>query len=229
MQTRIAEFGKLDFLASFITMHIKTFKKSTIFLAFRKTGLISYNPEIVLQKICSANSQIPLSRPVTPSSPSNSFSGIYNKTPRRYEQVIGQIRTLFNTIQQDKQLVYQKFWPYFEWFIYGSFTSSFTHYLLNQDLNATYKKAAAHAAQKKFTGRVAQKGRVVIIREIRGRITKQAENKVKKAKNALRGAEIAIEKKEKAEIKAQKRTKKALFKKVKAYLKTRPQLGKSLT
>ncbi len=96
-------------------------------------------------------------------------------------------------------------------------------------MDATYKEEAASAARKKLIGRVAQKGGVVIVHEIRGRITKQAEDEVEKARNSLRQAEIAVEKKAKAEINAQKRTKKALFKEVKAYLKARSQLPKSLT
>lgn len=81
MQTGIPKFGKLDFLASLTTMHAKTFKEFTILLAFRKTGLISYNPEIILQKICPANSQTSPSQPITSSPPANSFSDIYNKIP----------------------------------------------------------------------------------------------------------------------------------------------------
>ncbi len=93
----------------------------------------------------------------------------------------------------------------------GSLTSAFTHHLLDRDLDATYKEAAANAARKKITGRAAQKERVITVREIRGRTTKRAE--------------IAAEKKAKAEINARKRTKKALFKVVKAW----PQLAKLLT
>ena len=114
MRTGIPEFGKLDFLASLTTMRARTFKKSTILSAFRKTGLIPYNPEIVLQKIRPANSQTPPSRPVTPPPPANPFSGICNETPRRCEQVVGQARTLLNTIQQDERLVHRKFRPHLE-------------------------------------------------------------------------------------------------------------------
>ncbi len=229
MRTGIPKFGKLEFLASLTTMHAKTFKKSTILSAFRKTGLIPYNPEIVLQKVRPANGQTPPSRLVTPSPPANSFSGICNETPRRCEQVVCQARTLLNTIQQDERPVHRKFRPHLEQFICGSLTSAFTHYFLDRDLDATYKEAAARAVRKKLTGRIAKKEEVVNVREIRGRITKRAEDKVEKARNASRRAEIAAEKKAKAEINAQKRTKKALFKEVKAYLKARPQLAKSLT
>ena len=132
-------------------MRAKTFKKSTILSALKKTGLIPYNPEIVLQKIRPANSQTPPSRPVTPLPPANLFSGICNKTLRRCEQVVGQARTLLNTIPQDERLVHQKFRPHGERFIRGSLTSAFTHYLLDRDLDATYKEAAACAARKKLT------------------------------------------------------------------------------
>lgn len=56
MQTRIFKFNKLNFLASLIIIYVKTFKKSTILSAFKKTGLIFYNPKIILHKICPANS-----------------------------------------------------------------------------------------------------------------------------------------------------------------------------
>ncbi len=162
-------------------MRAKTFKKSTILSAFRKTRLSPYNPEIVLQKIHPANSQTPPSQPVTPPSPDNPFSGICNKTPQGCEQVVGQARTLLNMIQQDERLVHRKFRPHLERFIRGFLTNAFTHYLFDRDLAATYKEAAANSAQKKLTGRVAQKGGVVTVHEIRRRITKQAEDEVEKA------------------------------------------------
>ena len=95
-----------------------------------------------------------------------------------------------------------KFRPHLEQYIRGSLTSAFTYHLLDRDLDATYKEAAANAARKKITGRVAQKERVITIREIRGRTTKRTEDEAEKPKNALRRAEIAAEKKAKAEIKA---------------------------
>lgn len=40
MLTRILKFNKLNFLANFIIIYIKTLKKFIIFLAFNKTSLI---------------------------------------------------------------------------------------------------------------------------------------------------------------------------------------------
>ena len=127
---------------------------------------------MVLRKICPANDQLPPSQPVTPTPPANPFSGICKKTPRQCEQVVSQARTLFDKIQKDKRLVHQKFRPHLERFIRGSLTSAFTHYLLDRDLDATYKEAATRAARKKLTGRVAQKGGVITLRKVRGKIAK---------------------------------------------------------
>lgn len=61
MRTGVPEFSKLDFLASLTTIRAKIFNKSTILSAFKNSGLIPYNPEIILQKFRPANSQTPLS------------------------------------------------------------------------------------------------------------------------------------------------------------------------
>ena len=44
-------FSKVEFLAAFNTFRAKAFKSTTITSAWRKTGLIPYNPEVVLQKV----------------------------------------------------------------------------------------------------------------------------------------------------------------------------------
>ena len=52
MQSSEGDFNKLKFLAKFQTMCNQIFKKSIIRSAFRNTGLIFYNLEVVLQKFC---------------------------------------------------------------------------------------------------------------------------------------------------------------------------------
>lgn len=44
----------------------------------------------------------------------------------------------------------------------------------------TYKEAAALAAQKKLIGLIAPKGGLIDVREIKGRITKRAEDEIQK-------------------------------------------------
>ena len=145
MRTRIPKFSKLDFLASLTTMRAKTFQKSTVLSAFKKTDLIPYNPEMVLQKIRTTNHLLPPSRPVTPPPPANPFSGICNETPRRCEKVFSQARTLLNTIQKGKRLVHQKFRPHLWKFIRGFLTSAFTHSLFGREES---KKEASQRTRK---------------------------------------------------------------------------------
>ena len=56
MRSGEGDFGKLKFLAKFQVMRTQTFKKSTIQSAFKRTGIIPYNPEDVLNK--SAHCQV---------------------------------------------------------------------------------------------------------------------------------------------------------------------------
>ena len=80
------------------------------------------------------------------------------------------------------------------------------------------------AAREKLTGRVAQKGGVITVRDVRAKVTKRAETEVEKAKEALDQAEVAELKKENAMIAAQKKLRNQLHKELKAYLKARPAL-----
>lgn len=64
------EFSKLEFFARITTIRSQAFKKNTIRESFRKTGLIPFNPKIVMQKLqdlspSSTASDLP-STPFTP-------------------------------------------------------------------------------------------------------------------------------------------------------------------
>ena len=56
--TKCSDFNKLEFLAALTSIREQTFKKTTVLSAFRQTGLIPFNPEIVLSKL-----NKPMSRP----------------------------------------------------------------------------------------------------------------------------------------------------------------------
>ena len=70
----IFNFNRLDFIAAFNEMQVKTFKKSTILSAFEKTGLISYNPEKALDPIREKLQKKSMSIPASISTPSPIFS-----------------------------------------------------------------------------------------------------------------------------------------------------------
>ena len=64
-RTGCTDFSKLEFLSAITAIRKKTFKYTTILSAFRQTGLIPFNPEIVLDKL-NAGSESELEPPYTP-------------------------------------------------------------------------------------------------------------------------------------------------------------------
>ena len=46
-RTGCSDFNKLEFLTALSSIREQTFKKTTVLSAFRQTGLIPFNPEIV--------------------------------------------------------------------------------------------------------------------------------------------------------------------------------------
>ena len=73
-------------------------------------------------------------------------------------------------MKKDHRLVHPKFRPYLDRFIRGSVSSSLRCSIAERDLEITYR-----AARKKLTGRVAQKGGVITVRDVRAKVTKRAE------------------------------------------------------
>ena len=122
--------------------------------------------------------------------------------------------------------MHPKFQPYLDRFIRGSVSNSLRCSIAERDLEITYSEAIACATRKKLTGRVAQKGGVITVRDIQAKVTKRAENEVEKARKALDRAEAAELKKENAKIAAHKKLRKQLHKELRAYLKARPALAK---
>ena len=227
MRSGEGDFGKLEFLAKFHTMRTQTFQKSTVKSAFRITGLIPYNPEVVFQK----DHALPrCTRIVTPP-PSNSINEItsaYTTTSHLPHEIKNQAHTLINTMKKDHRLVHPKLQPYLDRFIRGSVSNSLRCSIAEPNLEITHREAIARAARKKLTGRVAQNGGVITVRDMRAKITKRVETEVEKAKRALDRAEAAELKNENARIAAQKKLWKQLHRELKAYLKARPALANLL-
>ena len=178
------DFGRLEFLAKFQFMRTQTFKKSTIKSAFKNTGLIPYNSEIVLQKICALSKSTRTSTPL-PADPTNKMTSICATTSHRPHDVKSQTQTLIKRMKKDYRLVHPKFQSYLDRFIRGSVSNSLRCSIAERDLEITYSEAIANAARKKLTGRVVQKRGVITVWDVRAKITKQAESEVEKAKKAL--------------------------------------------
>ena len=82
--------------------------------------------------------------------------------------------------------------------------------------------------QKKLTGRVAQKKRVITVQDLCAKITRREETEIKKARKALEQAEVAELKKENTRIATHKKLLKQVYKELKAYLKAQSALAKLL-
>ncbi len=229
MREGAADYGKLEFLASLQTIRNQTFKKSTIRSAFKNTRLIPYNPEIVLWKIRALK---PAPRAVTPPpslNPAMQVHAVCDATPRRPHEIRGQAETLLRTIKQNERLIDRKFRPYLERFIRGSVTNTINRIIAGRDLEITHREAMARAACKKLAGKIAQKRKVILMRDVYARIAKRNANEVEKAQKALERAEAAEARKKKAWLATRKRLQKQLHKELKAFLKARPALAILLT
>ena len=111
LYNRVKEIlASLKFLAKFETMRTQTFKKSTIKSAFRNTGLIPYNPEVVLQKVRSLPRSIWTITP-PPHEPTNKMTLVCTTTPHRPHEIKNQGHTLINSMRRDQQPVHPKFQP----------------------------------------------------------------------------------------------------------------------
>ena len=117
------DFSKLEFLAKFQVMLTQIFKKSTIKLAFKRTGLIFYHLEIVLLQVCVLlSSTWAITSP--PSNPTKKISSVYITTPHRPYKIKNQATILINSMKRDKRLVHPKFQPYLNQFICSSVPNS---------------------------------------------------------------------------------------------------------
>ena len=76
--------------------------------------------------------------------------------------------------------------------------------------------------------RVAQKERVITVRDMRAKITKREKTEIKKLRKALEQVEAAELKKENTRIAAYKQLLKQIYRELKAYLKAQPALAKLL-
>ena len=65
-----------------------------------------------------------------------------------------------------------------------------------RDLRASQVLFIAKAARRKLDGKVAQKGGVITVRDVRAKVTKRTQNEVEKIKQAYERVVLAAEKKQ---------------------------------
>ena len=87
----------------------------------------------------------------------------------------------------------------------GSISSAHARQIVERDLLASHQQSVAKAARKKLDGKVAQKGGVITVGDVRAETSKRCQNEVEMTRLAYEWAQLAAEKKQIALDKRYKR------------------------
>ena len=159
------EFGKLEFLAAFQTFRNQTFKSSTIRHAFRITGIVPFNPNMVLdiirQKISTSAFQ-----PRTPSPQPQ----LVERTPKGPEPIrkFGQkITRALKDVGLKGGTMTRKNVDRFQHYVRGTLIAANTLDLTTRDLNMIQRASTTRRARAGLAGTVAAKGGVMKVSQCR--------------------------------------------------------------
>ena len=190
-----SNFDRLDFLAAFNWIRSQTFTTSTITLAFKKTGFVPYNPEVVLEKVRN------LPRAATPP-PDSQHPPVLAVTPHSAKDVIKYGEWFQELLAKQAFVIPEGMRKPLAQFVKGSIANGYSRQIAKQDLEAIHKAAVVKRARKTLAGTVAQKGGWMSVSQIRKSLSIVEESAKEKAERALKRAtraeEIQQEKADKA-------------------------------
>ena len=193
------QFSKLEFLAAFQTMRTQTFKSSTIRHAFRETGIVPLNPEMVLAKIRhkQAQSQTAFHTPSPPPLPLN------QRTPQGPDSVVKYGQKLQRALAKmgPKDIINPE---QLQQFIKGSITMAHKLELADRDLKVIQDATNARKKRASLGGTVAAKGGVIKASQCR---ELHSQRKQKEEEQARKKKEREEKKAERDRAKAQGQTK----------------------
>lgn len=191
-----SDFDRLDFLAAFNWMRTQTFTSSTIHSAFRKTGFVPYNPEVVLEKIRSLAPRA--------TTPDESIPLVLANTPHKAEDVIKYGQWFEGLLATQAFVIPEGMRQPLARFVKGSIANGYSRQIAERDLEAIHKEAVVKRARKTLSGTVAQKGGWMSVAQIRKSLTVVEETAKEKAEKALARATRAEEIQQKKADKAVK-------------------------
>jgi len=180
-------FGKLEFLAAFQTFRNQTFKDTTIRHAFEITGLVSYNPEVVMEKV-RANQ---LRRALRTSSPPPPSLFHTSKGPDSIIEHDKQLRLAYVEAESYKKI------PsiHLNRFIRGVICEAHKLSITERDLLAIQEAATSRSKHDNQPGTVAAKFGVVKLSDCRELASCRAIKEAEKAERAEKRKQKAAEKK----------------------------------
>lgn len=158
-------FSKVEFLNALNTFRRKAFKPTTIRSAWKKIGLIPYNPDLVVDKICQ---QLPPSRAVTP--PPQQVWLPLDQTPRTIKDLR---ESMFN--QAASGHITKELLPTWSKFAKGAVAMAQKGELLETRLNSITAAENARKARGRQPNRVLQSGGVLYAKDARRMVRERLE------------------------------------------------------
>ena len=204
--TGCSKFDKIEFLTAIDSIRRQTFKPTTIISAFKKTGLIPFNPSIVLNKlpnVVNSSYELESQSSDTPSQESESPSlntppllpSVNPTTPQTIRSLKKHAQLLHTQLDQLPQQANHSLQKYLK----GSLALAQSGAQALCDLENTKAAELARAARRNHSRRSMQRGGVLNVEEARGMVRqkeKESLDKVlEKAQQTLDSARKAQESK----------------------------------
>ena len=127
-RTGCTDFNKVEFLYHLKSIRDATFKASSIRSAWKKAGLIPYNPEVVLSKLrerAFVRPQTPLPIVQRPPLPKPL---LIPTTPRSVKRLITRLYTITSTLDRKEKWLYEKL-------LRGAYRNAYCRKLAEDDLH----------------------------------------------------------------------------------------------
>ena len=196
-RTGCADFDKVEFLTAIHSIRQQTFKPSTICSAFRATGLVPYNPSVVLARLresqasTSPLSTLPHSAFLQPPVQAQAETPLTTHSLKRQGEELKQSATnldLSPIFQENLRLVLK-----------GGMVQAISGERAVADLSNSKAAEKARAARQK-SRRTVQSGGQLYAHQARNMVQQREEEELQKAEIALRRAQAAMKKAKSAEL-----------------------------
>jgi hypothetical protein len=183
-RTGCKDFNRVEFLDSLATIRKKTFKKRTILKSWRETGLIPYNPDLILNHLQYENKEDERRRSDRQKTPTPSTQSSNNiNTPKTVRTMTRYGNKILNGPES-----HSHFQKRLDSFIKGSIAIAHLAEDLKDDLSKSKAAQQAREERRKSRRRVFQSGGVLYAEEARHIRTKRDEDEVEVANGVLERA-----------------------------------------
>jgi len=194
------DFNKLDFLGIFQDFRARAFTKKTITHAWKHTGIVPYNPSIVLEPMRQKNAEALARTPrlATPETPTASDveNDVLQRMPRGPASHHKHIEAIRDEYASYGELGHTYTHRQMFRFLQGTITQANTLALHTRDLDEATKASAAKAQREAFPQTVASSSGVMYVGEMRinhsERLSIAKQKAINKANKLRRAVDVAV-------------------------------------